>query len=53
MSDKKHKRDPEQLPALIKRLLNDNGYDSLRQALEDAAKRIKQEHSEEINSDKE
>lgn len=51
--EKKIKRDPEQLPQLIRYLLNSNGYETLREALEDAAEKFKREHIEETEPDKE
>lgn len=54
MSDDTNKRDPEQLPRLLKELLNSEGYDSLRQAVEESARKIKEEaapNSEEAESD--
>ena len=46
MSDDTKKRNPEQLPRLLKELLNSEGYDTLRQAIEASAKKIKEEMSE-------
>lgn len=54
MSSDDNKRDPEQLPRLLKELLNSEGYDSLRQAVEETARKIKEEvgqNSEDAESD--
>lgn len=45
------KRDPRQLPDLIKRLLNSEGYDNLREALEDYTKKLQPKDSSETGSD--
>ena len=34
-------REPETLPQILKDLLNSEGYESLKEALEDTAKKIK------------
>lgn len=54
MSNDANTRDPEQLPRLLKELLNSEGYDSLRQAIEESARKIKEEvgqNSEDAESD--
>lgn len=43
MSKNDNRRDPEQLPKLLKELLNSEGYETLRQAIEESAKKIKEE----------
>lgn len=52
MSDESdRKRSAEQLPDLIKQLLNSEGYDNLKQALESYTKKLQSKGTEETNSD--